>query len=69
MVEVFCDDLRAYAGGAVHGDGDSGESGGLAVDFVGVDDDGVVGAGVVAGVAAVALAGDELGLAVAVDVG
>src|SRR5579862_1729376 len=36
---------------------------------VGVDDEGIVGAGVVSVVAAVALAGDELGRAVAVDVG
>ena len=69
VVEVFGDDLRAYAGGAVHGDGDSRKRGVLAVDLVGVDDDGIVGAGVVAGMAAVALAGDELGLAIAVDVG
>ncbi len=36
--------------------------------LIGVDDDGIVGAGVAAGVAAVALAGDELGCAVAVEI-
>ncbi len=56
-VEIFGDELGASAGGACDGNGDAMEGSGGAVDFVLVDHQGIVGAGVVAFVAAIAFAG------------
>ena len=64
-IEVFSDNLRSHASGAVHRDRIARKFAGLAVDLVVVDDQRIVGAGVVAGVAAIALAGDQFLIAVA----
>jgi len=67
-VQIHGDELRACASGAVDADGIARELAGFAIDFVVVDNERIVGAGVVAVVAAVALACQQLQLAVAVDV-
>ncbi len=58
FVEVLGDDLGTDTCGAVVGEWDAGE-GCITVDFVAIDYVGIVGARVISGVAAIALAGDR----------
>src|SRR5271168_1937806 len=67
-VEVLDDELGSTTSGSIDGDGVPSEGAGLAIDLVVVDDQRIVGAGVVAGVAAIAFAGEQLGDPVAVQV-
>ena len=67
FVEVFGDDLGTYAGSAVVGKRYPSEFW-VAVDLVGIDYVGIVGARVVAIVAAIALTCDEIGRAVTAQI-
>jgi hypothetical protein len=66
-IQVFRDELCSGSGGSVDGDGHTGEVAGM-VDLVVIDNQRIVGARIVAVMSAIALARQQLHLAIAVDI-